>query len=291
MPLLLAIVGRREAPAIKEVVLTAAVQESVQQAFSEQEESFRDGTEVSFDENWRLDAHEIAVTDAAPFTVFDDIRQLTDTAVESLGAHELDEVRGLAMKVDNGDGNGVILVQAFSLSMLLTREGWLSLLADEDGTYSRLERRGFRLADKIVCLVEGGSLKFRSLHTLGRLLDTSTMFMEATDSEVQTFATDNSSLFYISDIEVFMSMTTRSSRKYISSIMRADVLTGHTVQSLQAGMQATGLEVSTRDGKIEIPTRRAGITELMRFLNDGRYVGPVSQRTFITNSRRPAPQG
>ena len=286
MPLLLAFVGHRDDLAIKEVVLSAGVQGLVQDAFREQESSFRDGTEVPFNENWRLDPDEIAVTEAAPFNIFLRLSQLTDTTVEPIGDDELDDVRGLAMTV--GNDRQVTLVQAFSLSMLLTRGGWLSLI-QEEGTYTRLDRSGFRLADKIVCLVEGGLLKFRSLHAMSRLLDTSTMFMEATNSDIERFTNDNEALFYVNDIDEFLASTTRTARKHIGSIMSADVLSGHTALSLQEAMRDTGLTVSVRNGRIEMPRRSTDIAELMRFLNDGRYVGPVSGTAYITNSRRPAP--
>ena len=46
--------------------------------------------------------------------------------------------------------------------------------------------------------------------------------------------------------------------------------------------------MKVNNGKIVMPSTGGGITELMRFLNDGRYVGPVSGEAYITNSRRRA---
>ena len=233
MPLLLAIVGQRDDLTIKEVVLADDVQDAVQGVFLEQERAFRSGSEVPFDANWKIDVQEIAVTSAERFPVFDQIAQTTDTTVEPLGADELEQVRGLVMDV----ADGAILVQSFTSSMLLNRRGLVSLLFDA-GTYTHLEAGAFRLADKLVCLVEDEQLKFRSLNAMGRIVDTSTIFRKATDSEVERFANDNAALFHFGNIGDFLDVTTRNARKYISSIGHAGTLAGHTVQSLQHGRQA-----------------------------------------------------
>ena len=265
--------------------LSAAAQTDVEEAFAKQEEAFRAGEEKAFDENWLNEGNEIA-TAAIPgeIGVFEEVGGSTGTSLEPVDTENLDEIHGLAMKPDDSAGER-ILEQVFAGSQALSRP-WLVSLLFEGGTYTRLESTGFRLDDKLVCIVEGGMVKFRSLHNLGRVIDTSTIFSAATDGEVRSFASDYSNLFEIADVGMFVDGASRNARKYMASLARSDVLRNHTAASLQAASAGTKLTIELRNGRVAMPTRGGEVTELMRFLNDGRYVGPVSGDAFITNSRR-----
>ena len=286
MSLLLALCGDRRELSVKDVPLSASAQEDVNDAFFRQEAAFRHGEETPFDENWLNEGNEIATAPIpAEVSVFGDILHSTDTSLAPIDAGNLEEVRGLAMKSNEG-GRERTLVQMFTTSQSLGRPLLVSLLF-EGGTYTRLESSAFRLDDKLVCIVEDGLIKFRSLHNLGRVIDTSAIFSAATDGEVRSFAADYSNLFEIVDVNVFVAGTSRNARKYMTSLGRSGVLQNHTAQTLQQAAAGTRLPIEVQDGRIVMPTRSGDITELMRFLNDGRYVGPISGNPFITNSRRP----
>ncbi len=286
MSLLLALCGQKQDLSVKEVPLSASAQNDVADAFLRQEASFREGEERPFDENWLNDGDEIATTSIPPdISVFGDILQVASTALEPVDTSDLNEVRGLAMKTDDG-GTERILVQSFAPSQSLNRP-WLVSLLFEAGTYTRLEASAFRLDNKLVCIVEGGLIKFRSLYSLGRVIDTSAIFSAATDGEVRTFAVDYANLFEIADVDDFVNNTSRNARKYLASIARSEALRSHTAQTLQTASTGTRLSIVVQNGKIVVPSTSGAITELMRFLNDGRYVGPISGEAFITNSRRP----
>ena len=218
------------------------------------------------------------------FLLFDQILRSTGTSLAPIDSDNLDEIRGLSIKVNDAERER-ILVQLFAVSQSLSRPRLVSLLFEGD-TYTRLESSGFRLDDKLVCIVEDGLIKFRSLHNLSRVIDTSAIFSAATDGEVRSFAADYSNLFEIGDVDGLVAGTSRNARKYMTSLARSGVLGNHTAQTLREASDGTRLEIEVRNGKVVMPTRSGAITELMRFLNDGRYVGPVSGEAFITNSRR-----
>ena len=285
--LLLALCGDKRRLSIKEVPLSASAQDDVADAFLQQEAAFRQGREMPFDENWLNEGDEVATSPIpAQVSVFSDILCSTGGSLAPIDSGKLDEIRGLAFKVDDA-GRERILVQLFAASQSLNRPRLVSLLFERN-TYTRLESSGFRLDDKLVCIVEDGLIKFRSLHNLGRVIDTSAIFSAATDDEVSSFATDYSNLFEIGAVEGFVAGTSRNARKYMASLAKSRVLQNHTAETLRDAAAGTGLEIEVRHDKIVMPTRSGRITELMRFLNDGRYVGPVSGDAFITNSRRRA---
>ena len=270
--LLLALCGNKQELSVRQVPLGAAASEAVAEAFSTQEATFRDGQERPFDENWLTEADEIATAPIPPdIRVFDTVTGLTDTEVEPVDAENLDDVRGLSIKFDDGDTER-ILVQVFAASQALSRP-WLVSLLYEAGTYTRLESPGFRLADKLVCIVEDGMIKFRSLHNLGRVIDTSAIFSAATDGDILTFADEHSNLFDIADIDNFLDSASRNARKYMASLANSGVLQDHNAHTLQEASAGTHLTIEVQNNRIIMPESGGDITELMRFLNDGRYVG------------------
>ena len=287
MSLLLALCGNKDDLSVKEVPLSATAQDAVRAAFVRQEATFRDCEEIPFDENWLNEGNQI-VTAPIPgnVSVFHDILHSTATSLAPIDSDNLEEIRGLAIKHSSG-GPTRILVQLFTAWQSLSRPLLISLLF-ERGTYTRLETSAFRLDEKLVCIVEDDMIKFRSLHNLGRVIDTSAIFSTATDGEVISFAHTYSNLFAIVSVNDFLAGTSRNARKYMKSLARSEVLQNHTAETLREASAGTNLAIEVRNGKIVVPSNGGEITELMRFLNDGRYVGPVSGDAFITNSRRPA---
>ena len=288
MALLLALCGNKHDLSVKEVPLNASAQQDVGDLFELQEAAFREGDEVPFDQDWLNEGHEI-VTAPIPAGVdtFTKIDNSSGTAISPIDTKNLDEIRGLALKLDQ-PADPRVLVQLFAPSQSLSRPALLSLLY-EGGTYTRLESPGFRLDDKLVCIVEHGLIKFRSLHNLGRIIDTSAIFSAATDDEVTAFAASYSSIFDIADVIGFVDNSSRNARKYMASLAKTGALQNHTAQTLKAASAGTKLNITLQNDRIVMPQKSGEVTELMRFLNDGRYVGPISGNPFITNSRRAAP--
>ena len=281
---LLALCGAKDELAIRRVPLSDAAYQAVDEVFAGQEAAFRAGEERPFDQNWRNEDNEISTTPIPEnVDVFNQITQTPDAALEPVG--DIGEIRGLAMRPEMG---ARILVQVFAPVQSLSRGDLLSLVLVEGGTYTRLEGPGFQLGNKLVCIIEDGLIKFRSLHSLGRVIDTSRIFRAATDGEIAAFADTYADLFEVDDVDRFVDRSSRNARKYMASLASSGVLQEHTAASLRDASEPTGLTITVRNDRVVMPSNGGEITELMRFLNDGRYVGPVSHQAFITNSRRPA---
>ena len=281
---LLALCGERRDLTVNEVRLSESAHADVAEVFAGQEEVFREGDERPFDQNWRSEDGEISTTPIpAHEKVFDRINSATDTSLPPV--QDAEEIRGLAMR-PKSDGES-ILVQAFAATQSLSRS-ILSLILDEKGTFDRLDSTTFRLADKLVCIVEDGQIKFRSLPSLSHVIDTSAIFRAATDQEVEAFAAKYLNVFEFDDVGAFVNRSSRKARRYMASLEDSGALDGHTAESLRAEAERTNLAIELDGDKIAMPRTGKAIAELLQFLNDGRFQGPITRRTFVTNSRRPA---
>ena len=233
MSLLLALCGDKSELSVKEVPLNSAVQEIVRSNLLLQERDFRRGEEVPYDQNWRIESHEIATARIpAGVRMFDEVPDRVDNVVDTLDTEEIAGIRGLAMRITGVRGER-ILIQSFVPAQLLTPKRSVFLYLTNRGVFNHLESSGFRLDDRIVCIIETGQIMFRSLHKLGRIIDTSSIFNAATDREIKSFASDHSHLLAIPDIDSFLATANRNTRKYITSIVESRALEGHSARSLQ----------------------------------------------------------
>ena len=284
MSLLFAICGEKNNLSAKEVPLNEIAQEAVKSTFVDQAHDFRQSIERPFDQNWIPDDDEImTVSVPQDVTIFKQILETIETSFESIDTNEFESesIRALAIKNEES-----VLVQVFRVGQSLTKNK-ITLLFRR-GAFTHLKETAFHLDKELVCIIEDGLIKFRSLHKLGRIINTSRIFRAATDSEVQAFVQNSLNLFLVSDIDTFVKNTNRNARKYIKSIITQGILGQCTVRSLREEARKTRLDIRVKDHKIVMPEGSSEITELMQFLNEGRYPGPISGQPYITNSRRPA---
>jgi len=254
--------------------------------FKEQEEQFRKGKEeIPFNGNWLNEENEIVTCDVPNnVTVFRKILELPDIALPSMSHSEMETVRGLALKTGETEEEP-ILVQLFSPSQLLVSKKRFAL-GHTDGTYVRFSS-GFQLSSKLVCVMENGIIKFHSFYALSRVIETSEILSSATESEINSFAEDCSDILHIADMENFLRKTDAGSRKLITSLIKSQALENHTTQSLLEIAQKVEMLIEVQNDRIVVPENAKGIKDLLRFLNDGRYIGPISNKPYETNSRKP----
>lgn len=260
---LLAICGEREALYADRVRLAGQAPPAVQETLLEQERAFRKGTETPFDRNWINEPGEIATAPIPPEAAeLQSLLERTSYAdLDSLDMNNLGTVRGIASVMDEGGNRRRLLVQVFSRTQELERSRLLALVLERN-RFDVLTSTGFRLAEKLVCIVESGLVKFHSLHNLSKIFDTSSIFGAATEPEVRQFAADHAGLFAVPSVDSFLENTSRNARKYIASIAASGALAGHSARSLQEASEGTKLTIHVAGNRIVMPERSGDVTEL-----------------------------
>lgn len=271
----------------KRVPLKAGVQNDLKVVFREQEDAFREGVrrEIPFDGRWKPEEDEfltIGVDEIPEADVFEN-----PTKENTLSFHEIDTgkfaVEGIkALFTYLSDGNGTkILVQKFTSLQALDKK--LAFLFHENA-FGRLTEPAFTLPTSLTCIIEDGLIKFKSLHNLRSILDLLDVYREATDKEMAVFAKHPN--LHIADESAFMAITSQANRKLIKIVLDEKTLDSYEPADISEKAKMTGLTVDVRDGKIVVPTETPDIRELLRFLTEGRYLGPISGQPYVTNSQR-----
>lgn len=271
----------------KRVRLDQAVQQQIETVFNQQEAEFRHGitSEVPFDGSWTPDDDEFLTIDVPQeAAIFADTIHANPVSIPDIDTtnFEAEGIKGIFTGVAV-NGTTKILVQRFTPQQILSRR--FSLLQNGNA-FRRLSDPAFSLDTSLTCVIEGGKVKFRSFHKLRAVISLLDVYRAATDQEVQAFAAH--AHFEVADAAAFIATADQTIRKLVHAIGNSGVLNNHTVTQIETACTAVGMAVTVNNGKLIMPTDRAEIKKLLRFLDDGLYQAPLTGVRYVTNSKRPA---
>ena len=144
--------------------------------------------------------------------------------------------------------------------------------------------QAFALDNSLTFIAEDGKLKFKHFQKMRSIVNLLDVYREATDQEVQSFSSHVS--FEVADHAAFLASADQVSRKLMHAINRSGTLDNYTVPQIETAANAVGVGVTVNAGRIVMPTERAEVKKLLRFLDDGLYEAPLSGQRYITNSKR-----
>lgn len=271
----------------KRVRLDATVQQNVEDLFDRQEADFREDVteEIEFDGSWKPDAEEFLTIDVPQDAeVFEQTIRANATAVPDLDTDHFPDENIKALFTGRvANRSAVVLVQRFTSQQVLSKK--FSLL-QRGNAFRQLTDNAFTFDSKLTCIIEGGKVKFKSLFNLRSIIDMTDLYREATAQEVRTFGAHQR--LHVVDMENFLSNTSQTCRRLIQAVSGAGTLDAHTAEQIRRAAAPTGLALTVDRHRIVMPTNKAEVKKLLQFLNESRYLGPLSQRPLVTNSQRPA---
>lgn len=280
---LLALCGDVGIPSVKRIRTTAAVQAKLAAYFEVLELSFRDGVEIerAYDSRWSPGPDEIITLQSNP-EVDAILARLEGgvLALEELNSNEFEAERIRAILVQLEE-NGVkrLLIQSFSLSQRLSRK---MALISNGNTFDKIDTSSFVLTNQLDIIVEFGLIKFKKYNVAKRIFDLSAHYKEATDAEIRLFAQNDKLTI---DPELLIQLATQPLRKMISSVQASGVLDREDANSIRR--KAAGLvPVVVENNRVVVPLTRAGLKDLMAFLDHKIYKSPVDEDSYETNSHR-----
>ena len=281
---LIAVCGDRQEPELKRVLIDDALIDEIREIFRTQEADFHFGCEeIQFSGTWRADDDEIMTLPlpASAQALSDAMQDMSESSLETVDARNIAEeaVRGIAVVPQIGK----VLAQKYYDSQTLLPGRFL--IPSADGvSFRRTDNPALTFDRNLVCIIEDGLLKFKSLTALGRLIDTTEIFREATAEEIGAFAQHR--LIDAIDFTRFESSLNQVTRKLIYVIQTEEILDGCTIESIELAASQTDFALKVENGRIRLPTSSTEIKDLLKFLNDDYYQGAVSQRNFVSNSKR-----
>ncbi|MEM5387889.1 Kiwa anti-phage protein KwaB-like domain-containing protein [Paraburkholderia phymatum] len=268
--------------------LTADLQAQLQGLFEDQLNLFEVNVAeiIPFDGRYTPEEGELLRLDD-----FQDVDGLTAAAENPLDVelfdpteHPLDAVKALFTGFERNNATAV-LIQYFERRRLIANKGIAMFFSGN--TFHRMSDSGLTFDNRLLAVLEGGSLKFQSFHFLSRVFDLSEFYREATNDEVEAFATHEK--MAVADLQNFLASAGPLIRKKISLISQSGILEQHTTEQLVAVAQIFNVPMNVNEhGRIILPTNKTELRQILRFLDEDYYESPLSQSRFVSNSKRRA---
>lgn len=275
-----------DVPTVRRLAIDAGVQNTLEELFTDQEANFRAGieNEVEFTGDWKPDEDEaLYVTIPNQTTILEQAIQNAPLAVPVLDAANFTQegVKAIFTGYVN-DGQTVVAIQKFTPQQILGRK---FALIFTNNVLNELTDPTFTLDNKLVGLIEGGNLKFKSYHNIRMIFDLSDLYRAATDDDIDHFAAH--ACLEVADLDALKGEVDQTARKLIHAIQKNGVLDLHTANEIQRRAGTVGLDIIIQNGRVLMPEERAEIKRLLRFLHDDIYEAPLSHQRYVTNSKKP----
>ena len=282
MTTLYALCRRSAGLVVKRVVLSANAQTLVMNTFNGQYKNFTDGVrhQVAFQGDWTpkedevltlpLNAEALALTAATQATV---------ATVPPIDAKnfEQEQIKGLLVEQPGGR----ILIQNFSTQQLLLSRA--SLILDGQ-TFKAMDAPAFSIGTSLVAVIEGQKIHFKSFAMLSRIIDLSEYHQAATDADIDTLAKHKKINFQ--DVQSLKDTANLTTRKSLHAILNSGVLDKLPAKSFETRAAALGIALKTTGGKLQIPSDPASLRDVLHFLKNEVYEGPLDKQIYVANAKR-----
>lgn len=232
---------------------------------------------VAFDPTFQADEEHVISIEG--FELPDHIRDAVATPDEVPAFTAQTKVRGIRAIFHVGQ-KGRVVFQCWRNFDLLGRRKILSLLSKD--TFQLEDRTPFVIERRIDAVYWDGSLFFRSYANASSMLDMLNYVAEATEADIEAFKSAD----IFDGTAADLSRCSGLHRRRIRLIVMSEMLKGQTVDGLYEKACEVDYALPVRDGKVVIPSGGQELSDLLSFLGEKIYRGPITGFTYLSTSSR-----
>ncbi|MGC1274026.1 MAG: hypothetical protein WBC44_09990 [Planctomycetaceae bacterium] len=176
---------------------------------------------------------------------------------------------------------GRVVFQCWRNFDLLGRRKILSLLSQD--TFELESRTPFVIERRIDAVYWDGRLFFRSYANVSSMLEMVNYVAEATNDDIEAFVASD---IFDGDASGMCARCSGLNRRRIRAIISSGLLAGQTVDGLCQNAIEVDYAITLRDGKIAIPASGQALSDLLCFLGEKIYRGPITGQPLLSLSSR-----
>ncbi|WP_417663023.1 Kiwa anti-phage protein KwaB-like domain-containing protein [Pseudomonas sp.] len=274
---------------VKRIGVNQSLQTELIQIFEDQRVAFERGvsTEVPFNGDWKPDDDEVLVLDSvAESQIMIDAINANVTSFSNLVISNFinEPIKALFTGVTTG-GLTRVYLQKFSSRQALSLSQLPLIKMQTGNVFVKSTDDIFTVDNKLVAVIEGNKTKFKSFHNARIVFDLTDYYKEATDDDLTEMAGHGS--IEIVDLADFISKADSQVRKMVHTIKSLGILDSYSVNDIStAAANFPDLPVVVNNGAIMLPVNKRELKEVLHFLLEDIYKGPLSGSDYLTNSKR-----
>lgn len=181
-----------------------------------------------------------------------------------------------------------IVFQRIQKNQIIGKRNGIHIFPSKE-TLSVFNENLLSISFRLECYFENGKLFFNSIWHARQVFDMSQFVKEATDDDVNEFASCN--LFTDCDADEFLVIADQQMRSRITAIQASGALTRYSAKKIQSVAKKIGFEIKTKridgEGKIVLPESKKEIKTFLKILDETIYEGMLSGELKESNSSKP----
>jgi len=282
------VLANRRTPQIYRLDLNGAAGANARQLFQEGERQFEASIEqlIPFEPGYKPEDDECFQINN--FDLDAELMQacrnpLSFERIESSAFAEMD-IFGM-VGYDFTAGSRKVYFQNFDTRKIFLPGGKFAIWRMTDqSTFQELDRPMLVLDPTVSVIWDNGTLKFKSYHLAKMLVDLSGVFSEATDEDLDTFASHGR--LRCSDQAAFRAVCNSWSRTKIAMILRGGILDSVTSEHIQFAAGQVEYRIEMDGDRVVLPSNKGELRELLQFLDEDIFRGVLSQRRLLSSGKR-----
>lgn len=270
--------------------LSGELQTELDQLFRCQEKIFNDlaENEIVFDGKYKPDAGEVLKIEN-----YEDIDRLDEAISSPLGIPEIGtaekhffEIKALFSGYQKSS-SATILIQHFDRRRIISTNG-LSFFHAND-VFRKIEGSGITLDNKLAAILQDKTLRFLSFYAVKQIFDLSAYYREATDADINDFASLPS--IAVTNLPELIGLSDGWVRRKFWLIQQGKLLERVPMQDIKSVAIEFKIPLQTEIQcgveKIVLPRKKKSeLKAILRFLDEDYYKSSLSKTNYITNSKR-----
>ena len=209
----------------------------------------------------------------------------------SINASQYRSVKSVVAFARDDENNELMLFQNFTGGQVIKPGG---IIFRRNNTYKSIEGSALRLDNKLMAVYfpKSKTLSFRNARSVNKFLPLSGASYEASNKDIRDIV--NHDLFECKNAEEIVTSATQFARTEFAILRASEILErltakfgSHTAVSVRDRAAEHGIQIQVQEDKIVFPTESADATELLQFLNQQIFRGPLTNELLQTNSTIP----
>ena len=292
---LAAIVKQRAQRSLLGIPLHQGLQRLIAQDWESQLTRFVDEVEfIVFEPGYKTERHQCF--EVSPFPLPEWLNAGDTVGFENLDVLDTSNrlarsISAIVARARTDDDEEILLFQNFTQSRVIRPVRFLSFdwhawLMDQH-TNVNVERPGLILDNKLSAIyqITGESLRFRNYRTVNTFLPLSDFYREASEQDIMDVLSHP--LFAPENVEIYVSESNEWFKKRFAMLRDSDILDEFSAKEIKARSEGYEVSVTLVNDRIVFPSEKQDAMQLLKFLNEELYKGPITERLYEANSRRP----
>lgn len=231
--------------------------------------------EILFDGNFKIDGDEVLYVEMSLSA------NLIEANSNAIGLEVLDitedDIKTLFWIEDD-----VYYFQNFDKRKLLQNK---NVIFYSGTTYHKLNEDALIVENMVNAIYKDGKFYFKSYANANKIISLSDFFEEASNETIEEFATNP---IFDLDLDWLKMNSDTMIRKQITLIQKSQILESASPRKIKLSARKFNLEIEVEDGKLKLPNDKKICKNILNFLNEQYYLGLISGKKFLTNSKRDA---